>query len=406
MTDTIARTSSQISTPTTFRPTPVRPDDDRFVGLAADLGDRFLPHAARHDRDNTFAEEHFQIMRESGYTRLAVPVELGGLGATMRQVCYAQAELAKGCASTALAVNMHHYLVLANTYRWQHGAAAVEGMLRRVAGEGLILMTSGGSDGIWPSATAVRENGGYRVSGRKAFCSQAPVAGVLATMAAYDDPEEGRIVLLMGIPTASPGLEVLDTWDTLGMRATASHDVQLTDVAVSEAQIAARRPWGKVDVALRNAGIHFAPPVASVYLGVAAAARDEAVRVVCGRTGGDGRPMAEDPTVQRQVGEMDCKLRTAWWSLLGALDELGDEYALDDRALGAVMVAKRHVVTEATAVVDFAMSVVGGSAYFKRSPLEQAYRDVRAGEFHPLNPERTLLFAGRSALGEPVETIW
>jgi acyl-CoA dehydrogenase len=219
-------------------------------------------------------------------------------------------------------------------------------------------------------------------------------------MAAYDDPEEGRIVLLMGIPTSSPGLEVVETWDTLGMRATASHDVQLTDVVVSQAQVAARRPWGKVDVALRNAGVHFAPPVASVYFGVAAAARDEAVRVVCGRSSGDGRPMAEDPTVQRQVGLMDCKLRTAWWSLLGALDELGDEYTPNDRAMGAVMVAKRQVVTEAVAVVDLAMSVVGGSAYFKRSPLEQAYRDVRAGEFHPINPEKTLLFAGRAALSQ------
>jgi alkylation response protein AidB-like acyl-CoA dehydrogenase len=52
------------------------------------------------------------------------------------------------------------------------------------------------------------------------------------------------------------------------------------------------------------------------------------------------------------------------------------------------------------------MSTVGGSAYFKRSPLEQAYRDVRAGEFHPINPEKTLLHAGRAALGQPTETIW
>lgn len=393
-------------TQTTYRPTPVCPDDAQFVELAAGLAARFAPHAAQHDRDNTFPEENFRIMRETGFTRLAVPTELGGLGATMRQVCFAQAEFAKGCASTALAVNMHHYLVLSNAFRYRKGAPGAEGVLRRVAAEGLILMTSGGSDGIWPSATAVKENGGYRVTGRKVFCSQAPVANVLATMAAYDDTNEGKVVLLMGIPTASPGVEVLDTWDTLGMRATASQDVQLTDVAVAETQIIARRPWGKVDAALRNAAVHFAPPVAAVYFGVAAAARDEAVCRVLQRKDGDGRPLAEDPTVQRQVGLMDCKLRTAWWSLLGALDELGDNYALDDRTVGAVMIAKRQIVTEAVAVVDLAMSVVGGSAYFKRSPLERAYRDVRAGEFHPINPERTLLHTGRSALGQPVDKIW
>jgi alkylation response protein AidB-like acyl-CoA dehydrogenase len=53
-----------------------------------------------------------------------------------------------------------------------------------------------------------------------------------------------------------------------------------------------------------------------------------------------------------------------------------------------------------------AMEAVGGSAYFRRSPLERAYRDVRAGMFHPINPEKTLIYAGRMALGQPVETIW
>src|ERR671916_1828411 len=125
-----------------FRPAPAQPDDDRFVALAAELGQEFSGRAAEHDRENSFPAENFVRMREQGYLRLAVPTELGGLGATMRQVCYAQAELAKHCASTALAVNMHHYLVLANAYRWRRGAAAAEGVLRRVANDGIVLMTS------------------------------------------------------------------------------------------------------------------------------------------------------------------------------------------------------------------------------------------------------------------------
>jgi alkylation response protein AidB-like acyl-CoA dehydrogenase len=388
-----------------FRPAPVVSEDDRFVALAAELGQEFSRRAAEHDRENSFPGENFERMRERGYLRLAVPAELGGLGATMRQVCYAQAELAKHCASTALAVNMHLYLVLANAYRWRQGAP-VEGVLRRVADEGIVLMTSGGSDGIWPSGTAVRDNGGFRVSGRKMFCSQAPVADVLVTMAAYDDPDEGTIVLLLGIPTKSDGLQIIETWDALGMRATASHDIQLDEVKVSDAQVVARRPWGKVDPALRNAGVHFAPPVAAVYFGVAAAARDEAVRVVCGRRGGDGQPLAQDATSQRLVGLMDHKLRVAWWSLVGALGELGDDYTPDETALELVMLAKRQVVTEAVEIVGLAMEAVGGSAYFRRSPLERAYRDVRAGMFHPINPEKTLIYAGRMALGQPVATIW
>ena len=389
-----------------FRPAAVAAEDDRFVPLAAELGEGFAERAAEHDRENTFVAENFEMIRERGYLRLAVPSELGGLGASMRQVCYAQAELAKHCASTALAVNMHHYLVLANAYRWRHGATAAEGVLRRVAAEGIVLMTSGGSDGIWPSATAVKEDGGFRVSGRKMFCSQAPVADVLVTMAAHEDPDEGTVVLLMGIPTKSEGVRVVETWDAMGMRATASHDVELTNVAVSAAQIVTKRPWGAVDPALRNAGVHFGPPVAAVYFGVAAAARDEAVRVVSSRRSGDGQPLVQDATSQRLVGLMDQKLKVAWWSLVGALTELGDDYTPDEATLGVVMMAKRQVVIEAVEVVALAMEAVGGSAYFRRSPLERAYRDVRAGTFHPINPEKTLLLAGRLALGQSVETIW
>ena len=391
---------------TPYRLIPLAPGDDAFVSLAAELGAAFAPRAAAHDRDNTFVAENYPLLRESGYLRLPVPTELGGLGASMRQVWYAQAELARHCGATALAVNMHLYQVVGNAYRWRRGVAAVEPMLRRIAGEGVVLMTSGGSDGIYPNGVAVRDGDGYRVSARKRFCSGAPAADVLVTMAVHDDPEAGREVLLVGIPTRSPGVRMVETWDALGMRATGSHEMALEDVRVGDGQVVARRPWGRLDPVLRSAGVHFAPTVASVYVGVAVGARDEAVRTVRARRASDGTPLAADPTTQRLVGQMEQKLRVAWWSLIGALTELGDDYVPDDNALEAVMLAKRQAILAAVEVVDLAVEAVGGSAYFKTSPLERAVRDVRAGLFHPLTPERTLLYAARLALGEPADTIW
>lgn len=63
--------------------------DDAFVALAASLGVVSAPLAAEHDRENSFVYENFDLMRDAGYLRLAVPREPGGLGATMRQVCFA-----------------------------------------------------------------------------------------------------------------------------------------------------------------------------------------------------------------------------------------------------------------------------------------------------------------------------
>jgi acyl-CoA dehydrogenase len=227
------------------------------------------------------------------------------------------------------------------------------------------------------------------------------------TSAAYDDPQNGRVLLVMGIPRTSAGFSVVETWDTLGMRSTASHDVQLDGVFVPETQITGRRPWGQLDEVLRNALIHFSLPLAAVYYGVASSARDEAAHTLTHRVAADGQSMATDVLIQRTVGLMDAQLKTGWWALLGALNELGDEfdYPLDDEHLSACMLAKRSVVLEAQSVVDLAMQAVGGASYFKRSPLERAYRDVRAGLFHPLSPEKTLLYAGRLAMEQPVDQI-
>ncbi|HEX5164058.1 MAG TPA: acyl-CoA dehydrogenase family protein, partial [Thermomicrobiales bacterium] len=348
---------------TAQRPAPIHPGDDRFVPLAAELAAEFATRAAEHDRENTFVFENYDRMKASGYTRLAVPEELGGLGATMRQVVYAQAELAKGCAATALAVTMHHYNVLAQCFRYRNNVPGAEGVLRRVANDDLILMTSGGSDGIWPSSVATRVDGGYRVNGRKVFCSQAPVANVMSTMARYDDPDDGPVVLLMSVPLRSEGVEMQETWDTLGMRATSSNDLVFNDVFVSDAQIVTRRPWGKNDPALRNALVHFAPLGAAVYWGIAAGARDEALRVVTSRPGFDGVSPTADPLVQRRVGMMQAHLQNAWWALLGSVEQLGDDYKPNPEASNIVTIAKAEVVTKAVQVVDLAMETVGGAAF-------------------------------------------
>jgi alkylation response protein AidB-like acyl-CoA dehydrogenase len=386
-----------------LRPVAVHPGDDRFVGLAAELGAQFAPRASEHDQANTFVQKNYDALAEAGYLRLAVPEELGGLGATVRQVCYAQAELARHCSSTALAVNMHLYITLLQGFRRRAGAPDAETVLRRVAGEDLVLMTSGGSDWLWPTGEAVEVDGGYTVSGRKSFCSQAPVANVLATSAPLRRDDGTIEVLMFGVPMAADGVEILETWNTLGMRATASHDVAFTDVFVPSERVTARRSWNCLDAPLLAAALHIAPTVSSVYWGVACSARDEAVRVVHTRRRGD-TPMVKIPSVQRLVGLMDHKLQVSWWALVGSLEALRDGYVADPPTVAALMHSKRSVVEEAVAVTDLAMEVVGGASFYTSSPLERFYRDVRAGKFHPLTPEATLTYAGRLAFGEPVDT--
>jgi acyl-CoA dehydrogenase len=391
------------STATVTRPAPLKADDEQFLTLAAKVGEIAAATAEAHDRENTFVREAYDAMRETGYLTLAVPTDLGGLGATLRQAAYAQHELARFDGAAALASAMHTYLTFVQVFRRRNGAPDAEGVLRRVVDEGLVIATSGGSDWLWPNTIAVEDNGTLRVSGRKMFCSQAPAANVLATSAVLGEPGEGAEVVMFSMPLNAPGVTIVETWDTLGMRGTSSHDVVLDNVEVPVERIVARRPWGQFNPALLAAGIHIAPIIGAVYHGIANAARDEAVTRIAKATRGSN-PAASLERVQRQVGLMDARLRTSWWALMGALEEMGDSYGADAQTANAIMLAKRDVVLAAREVTDLAMDAVGGASFFRNTPLERYARDVRAGTFHPFTPENTLTYAGRVALGQETMT--
>lgn len=375
--------------------TPTRTETD-LVALAAEIGRLAAPTETAHDRDASFVTEAYAAMAERGYLAMAVPTELGGRGAGMREVVLAELELGRHSGPAALAAAMHLYLTLVQCWRLRRGAPDAEAALRKVATEGLIIATSGGSDWVCPTTTAVAVEGGFRFTGRKHFCTQSPVATVMSTSATlYPSVEAARAgelgpepqVLHASVPFASPGVSIVETWDTLGMRGTASHDVVFDDVFVPADKIAGRRPYGVLTGPLLVAAIHFAPVAAAAYLGVAYGAFDVARRTVRARS-------SVAPAAERALGEMQARLQVARWGLLGAIAEIGDDPAADDANLATVMIAKRHAVLEARAVVDLAMGATGGSAFFRSSPLEQAYRDVRGGAFHPLTPEATLAFVG------------
>lgn len=358
--------------------------DSDIVALAAEIGRVAAEHDAAHDRDATFVTEAYDAMHAAGYLRLAVPTDLGGAGATMRQLVLAQHELGRYSGAAALSSTMHHYLTLVQCWRRRRGAPDAHGVLAKVA-DGLVMATSGGSDWVSPTTVATEVEGGYLFSGRKIFCSQAPVAGVVSTCAVLGEPGPGATVLHAGVPLSADGVSVVETWDTLGMRGTASHDLVFEEVFVPAEKVAGTRPYGELTGPLLVAAIHFAPLAGAAYLGVAAGACDEAVRLA-------------KPGSVRQVGEMRARLRVALWALLASVEEIGADPAADEATLETVMLAKRHAVNEARTVVDLALEVAGGSAFFRGSALERAYRDVRGGPFHPLTPEATLELVGRRAL--------
>ncbi len=374
---------------------PATPTD--LAEQAAAVGAVAAAHAARHDRDGTFVTEGLAALRDAGLLALGVPAELGGMGASIAEVAGFQRVLAHSCASTALATAMHQHVVAFTAWRWRRGMPGAEATLRRVADEGIVLVSTGGADFTAPRGEAVQVEGGYRVSGRKVFASLSTEGDVLVTMFAYDDPEQGRRVLNMAVPVGAEGVTVLGDWDALGMRGTGSNQVVLEDVFVPEDKVVANRPHGVIDPPLLVIGTISMTIVGGVYLGVAEAAAEAAIAAVA------GTPKAGDPMVQRQVGLMDHRLQVARWAHERAVALVGGDPAPSPELFGAVMTAKREIVLAGTEVCDLAMEIAGGPAFSKGSVIERCYRDMRAGAFHPLTPEATLGFNGRRALGLPTD---
>ena len=368
---------------------------DELVAWAAGFGPTLREHAARHDGDGTWVAESFEALRAGGMLTLAVPAELGGTGASIREVALVDRELARHCGSTALALSMHHHVTAFTAWRWRRGLPGAEATLTRVAGGETVLVSTGGGDFTHPRGTAVKVDGGYRVSARKQFASQSPVGSVMSTMFTFDDPERGLRVLNTAVPFGA-GVTVHDTWNSMGMRGTASNNITIDDVFVPDDKILADRPHGVVDPPLQVICSIAFPIISAVYLGVAESAATAAIDAVRDRA---------DATTQRQVGLMRHRLRVAGWALEGAFAAVGEDPAPSMETVAAVMAAKREIALAGIEVCDLAMEVAGGAAYAKGSPIERAYRDVRGAKLHPFSPEATLLHAGRLALGLPCDVI-
>src|SRR2546428_2325031 len=274
-----------------------------WIGVARELVPVFAARAAEHDADDTFVADNYAERGGRCVFSAGVPAELGGGGASHAELCEVLRILAHGCSATALALSMHTHQVLIPVWRWRHDGAPVDPFLRRLAAEELILASSGGSDWLAGSGRAEKVEGGYRVTGRKIFASGSPAADLFSTMAVYEDPKDGPTGLHFMIPFEAPGVKIHDNWRTLGMRATGSNDGTLDGVFVPDAAVGVRRPSRPWFHPWHIVAAMALPLVYSVYVGVAEAARDVAVREAMRRR--------DDLATQELVGALDTELTAA-----------------------------------------------------------------------------------------------
>jgi alkylation response protein AidB-like acyl-CoA dehydrogenase len=367
------------------------------VEIARELGPLLARRAAEAADEDRFVADNFATLKSSGLVEAGVPAELGGGGADPDELAAMLRTLAYHCGSTALAFSMHTHQVAIPAWRWTHQkAAAVEPLLERIANERIFLLSSGGSDWIAGSGKAEKVEGGYRINARKIFTSGAPTGDLLMTGAVLETGE-GPMVLHFGVPMSSPHVKVLDTWRTLGMRATGSHDVLIEGHVVPEAAVAVKRKAGEWHPLFHIIATIAFPLVYAVYVGVAESARDLAVELAKRK-----KPARH---VVDLAGRMDTELagaRLGLDSMLAAVRLNAPSAA----TINQVMIGKALVTRHAIASVECAMEMAGGAGFYRSAGLERKFRDIQAARYHPLQAGPQAEYAGAMALGLPVERIF
>ena len=289
---------------------------------------------------------------------------------------------------------MHSHLVAAAAWRWRHQNAPTDGLLKRVAAEDLILVSSGGSDWLKSAGTATRTGAGFLIDARKIFSSGCPAGDLLVTSAVYDDPEAGPAVLHFAVPMKAEGVTILDTWHVLGMRGSGSHDTELKNVFVPDAAISGRRPQGKWHMLFHIISMIAFPLVYSAYIGVAEGARAKALAIA--------RSKPSDDNLAYLVGEMENAFAAAAMALEQMIHTAETARPAPDTT-SRIMIGRTLAGQAAIRTVERAMEVAGGASFYRRVGLERAFRDVQGARFHPLQEKPQLRYTGRLALGLDID---
>jgi len=395
----------------------------RFVTLCEQHATDFAQRAGDHDHNGTFAFKNIEDLKGSGVMGACAPENLGGLGVeSVHDFAVGISRLGKGDGSTAIASTMHMFRPWRLTRRLKvlksatNDAAVsdIENSLRDMAsGKTVVaaLLSEAGTDLVHPLVEATKTNGGWLLNGRKIFGTLCEAATVFEITCRFQDESGDYQRAIATVPSNAKGLEIQNDWNAMGMRASGSHSVSISDCFVSEGALVVAGPWG-----VWNEGILVSTGVINLalvaaFLGIAEQAHEIAMTSIKGRRrGADQTALADSPAIQHTVAEMEIDLAAAR-AILGRSARAADDY-LSTHADSEVMladlldmakdiqVAKWFVTRKAVDIVDKAMTLSGGSGYLGSNTLSRLYRDVRAGPFmQPFSPNEAFEFVGKVSLG-------
>lgn len=372
------------------------------IQIMSNLSERFSDRAQHIDKEGAFPFENISELKASGYTSLTLPEEYGGENISLHDLLQFQEYIARGDGSTALSIGWHMGIVkdLGENKKWKESMLKL--LFDDVKNNGALInncasekQTGSPTRGGKPSTTAVKDGNNWVLNGRKTFTTMAPVLDYFNVTATIQESNEIGYFL---IPREIAGVEIEETWDSIAMKGTGSHDLILRDVKIAEDYLVEIFEPGQ------KSASGWLLHIPACYLGIAQAAQDYAINFAKEYSPNSIKgPIIDLPNVKQKIGQIEFELLRAR-HFLYAVARKWDESNAEERAemkpeLGA---AKLAVTNSAISIVDIAMRVVGAQSLSEKNPLQRYYRDVRAGLHNPPMDDMTIMLLADHAVGKTI----
>ena len=359
--------------------------------------EKIAPSAEHHDRTGEFPLDNIRTLGENGLMGIEVPAEYGGAGMDPVSYVLAMVEVAAADAAHSTIMSVNNSLFCNGILT--HGTEAQKQLYVRAIAEGreigafALTEPQSGSDATAMRCRAVKQaDGSFVVNGKKSWITSGPVAKYIVLFAMTEPDKGARGISAFMIDTTRAGFHRGKTEPKLGIRASATCEIEFADYVVQADELLGEEGHGfKIAMGVLDAG---RIGIASQAIGIARAAYEASVAYAKERQA-FGQPIGSFQMTQAKIADMKCKLDAALLLTLRAAWLKGQGKRFSTEAA----VAKLTASEAAMWIAHQAVQIHAGMGYSKEMPIERYFRDAKITEIYEGTSEIQRLVIARHETG-------
>ena len=355
--------------------------------------EQIKPYASEWDQKELFPAEALAKMGQLGFMGMLIPEEWGGSGTGTLAYVLALEEVAAADDATSTIMSVHNSVGCVPILKFGTEEQKQQFLLPLAQGEmiGAFALTEPhtGSDAAAIKTRAVKDGDDYIINGSKQFITSGHNAGMIIVFAVTDPSAGKKGISAFLVPRDTPGYEVIRIEEKLGLHASDTCQIALTDVRIHQSlRLGAEGDGLKIALSNLEGG---RIGIAAQAVGFARAALEEATRYAHERIA-FGKPIFEQQAISFRLASMATEIEAARQLVhYAARKKEAGEPCLTEASM-----AKLFSSEMAERVCSKALQIFGGYGYLKDFPIERIYRDARICQIYEGTSDIQRLVIARS----------